>query len=95
MDLIWRYLVFVRAMMCGPAWLVSMFCRYMMVVCISRVFRVRALMLWCVLLGFVGCSAWGCVACELLLVGCLGARESVGVGVPWGVDMWVGFAPAI
>ena len=35
-------------MMCGSEGVVSSFCRPVIVVCIPRVFRVRALRLWCV-----------------------------------------------
>ncbi len=48
MDLMWRCFVSVRAMICMSGWLVSMLCRSMMVVCIPRVLRVRALRLGCV-----------------------------------------------
>ena len=87
MDLIWRCLVSVRAMMSGPVWLVSIFFRSRMVVCIPRVLRVRALVLWCVYLRFVGCKACGGVVCVLLRFGCLRVWEWVGVGVLWGVGL--------
>ena len=54
MDLMCRWLVSVMAMMCGPGWVVSMFCRSMMDVCIPRVFRVSVLRLWCVNVGCTG-----------------------------------------
>ena len=53
MDLIWRFLVFVRAIIYGSGLLIGMFCRSIMVVCMPRVLRVRALRLWCVYMGFV------------------------------------------
>ena len=48
MDLMWRCLVSVRAMMCGSGCVVSMFCRSMMIVCIPLVLKVRAWTLGCV-----------------------------------------------
>ncbi len=51
----WRCLVSVSAMMCGSECAVSSFCRSMIVVCITRVFSVRALRFWCE----YGVLGWG------------------------------------
>jgi len=54
MDLIWRCLVSVKDISRGSDWVVSMFYRSMMVVCIPRVLMARVLRLWCVKVVFVG-----------------------------------------
>ena len=48
MDLMCLCLVSVRAMMWGSEWAVSSFCKSRMVVCMPRVFSVRAFRRWCV-----------------------------------------------
>ena len=73
MDLIWRCLVFVMAMMCGSRWVVSIIFRSVMVVCIPRVLRVSVLRLWYVKMGFAGDDRDGGGLWELSWVGWLGA----------------------
>jgi len=58
--------------MCGSGWVMSMFYKFMMVVCIPRVLRVNVLRLWCVKIGFVGNDRGGSGLWELTWVGWLG-----------------------
>jgi len=81
--------------MCGPGWVVSIFCRSMMVMCIPRVLRVSALRLWCVKMGFVGNGNGGSVMWGLSWVGCLRAGVWKGIRVTWGVGMDFGSSSSI
>ena len=71
--------------MCGSEWAVSTFCRSRIVMCIPRVFRVRALRLWFVYFEMVRGIIGGGWLLRLFVVGflvvCEGRRFGVFLGV--------------